>query len=123
MTTNAKGAPHAVAVNAFVQDGELVVDRIGLRTRENASARPAVSLVWPPRSIADYSLIVDGRAIVAGESLRITPTRAVLHRPVASPEPKTSGTCEADCVQLDTSLGTTNRRRGQDEAVAAKGAG
>src|SRR5690606_13556881 len=92
MTTNAKGAPHAVAVNAVLQDGALVVDGIGSRTRENASARPAVSLVWPPRSIADYSLIVDGRAAVTGDSLRITPTRAVLHRPMAPPERKTSGT-------------------------------
>ena len=100
MTTNAKGAPHAVAVAAVLQGGDLVVNSIGRHTRENALARPAVGLVWPPQSEADYSLIVDGQAAVTGESLRITPTRAVLHRPAPSPEPNMSGACGSDCVEL-----------------------
>jgi hypothetical protein len=40
-----------------------------------------VSLLWPPVDVADYSLIVDGTATVSGSSVRITPTRAVRHRP------------------------------------------
>ena len=102
MTTNAGAAPHAVAVTPVLEQGELVVNRAGRRTRENASARPAVGLVWPPKSEADYSLIVDGHATVTGESVRITPTRAVLHRSAPSPDPDAPGACGSDCVELLT---------------------
>lgn len=101
MTTTANGAPHAVAVFAVLQDGALIVDRIGRRTRENALARPAVGLVWPPESADDYSLIVDGHAEVVGEQMRIVPTRAVLHRSAPSPRPPASGACGSDCVELE----------------------
>lgn len=104
MTNSATGAPHAVAVAAVLQGSDLVVNGIGRRTRANALAQPAVGLLWPPQSEADYSLIVDGQAVVTGESLRITPTRAVLHRPAPSPEPKVSGACGSDCVELDLSI-------------------
>ena len=105
MTNSVKGAPHAVAVSPVLQGGELVVNGLGRRTRENALERPAVGLVWPPRSEADYSLIVDGQATVVGELLRITPTRAVLHRPAPAATADASGSCESDCVELG--LGTT----------------
>ncbi|HEX6016542.1 MAG TPA: hypothetical protein VFZ28_00425 [Burkholderiaceae bacterium] len=101
MTTNGDGAPHAVAVFAGLQGGEVVVDGIGRRTRENALQRPVVGLVWPPQSEAGYSLIVDGQAAVVGASMRISPSRAVLHRPAPLPEPKPPGTCTSDCVELD----------------------
>ena len=104
MTTSAKGTPHVAPVAAVLQGGDLVVNGIGRRTRENALARPAVGLIWPPQSEADYSLIVDGQAVVSGASLRITPTRAVLHRPAPSPEPNVSGVCGSDCVELDLSI-------------------
>ncbi len=91
LTTSAKGAPHAVAVTAVLQGGGLVVNGIGRRTRENVLARPAVGLIWPPQSEADYSLIVDGQAVVTNEALQITLTRAVLHRPAPSPTPTVSG--------------------------------
>jgi hypothetical protein len=101
MTTNADGAPHAVAVSAVLEGCDLVVSGIGRRTRINAVERPAVGLVWPPQSILEYSLIVDGRATVVGERLRITPTRAVLHRPGPPPQTKASGVCTSDCAELD----------------------
>jgi len=101
MTTNANSAPHAVAVSAVLQGRELVVKGIGRRTRENALERPAVGLVWPPQSESDYSLIIDGQAIIVGELLRITPVRAVLHRPAPSCQPDAPGACESDCVELD----------------------
>lgn len=102
MTTGASGAPHAVAVTPVLQHGELVVNGVGRRTRQNALAQPAVALVWPPESEADYSLIVDGQASVTGESIRIAPTRAVLHRPAPSPDPGAPGACGSDCVELLT---------------------
>lgn len=103
MTTDGDGAPHAVAVVAGLQGGEVVVDGIGRHTRENALQRSTVALVWPPLSEASHSLIVDGQATVAGASLRITATRAVLHRPAPRPEPKPAGACASDGAELDLS--------------------
>lgn len=100
LTSSERGAPHAVAVNAVLQGGELVVDETGRRTRDNASQRPDVALVWPPLSESDYSLIVDGRAAVVDRGLRITPARAVLHRPTAPRQPATPGACGSDCVEI-----------------------
>jgi hypothetical protein len=61
-----------------------------------------VSLLFPVRSPGDYSLIVDGTAVVVanGETrtVRITPTKGVLHRPVPSPDP--NAPCADDCVPL-----------------------
>jgi hypothetical protein len=37
---------------------------------------------------------------VAGEGLRITPARAVLHRPAPSREPAVPGACGSDCVEI-----------------------
>ena len=109
MTSSADGgAPHAVAVSARLQDGVLLVDGAGRRTRGNALQRPAVGLVWPPAVESDYSLIVDGQAAVDGERLRITPTRAVLHRPAPpSAQPAAPGRCGADCVELAFDTATT----------------
>lgn len=81
LTSSAQGAPHAVAVVPALQDGVLVVDHVGRRTRENLLARPAVGLVWLPQSQADILLIVDGQAALDVDSCGITPTRVVLHRP------------------------------------------
>jgi hypothetical protein len=100
MTTSDQGAPHAVQVRVILQGSDLVVNGIGRRTRENALARPTVGLLWPPQSEAEYSLIVDGRAALTGDSLRITPTRAVLHRPVAPSAPAAPGSCGSDCVEI-----------------------
>ncbi len=102
LTSSAAGAaPHAVAVSARLHDGALLIDGVGRRTRDNAQQRPAVGLVWPPAAEQDYSLIVDGQAAIDGEGLRITPTRAVLHRPAPRPaERAAAGTCGSDCVEL-----------------------
>jgi hypothetical protein len=100
LTSGERGAPHAVAVNAVLQGGALVVDEPGRRTRDNALLRPDVALVWPPQAEADYSLIVDGQAAVAGGALRITPLRAVLHRPTPPRQPAAPGACGSDCVEI-----------------------
>ena len=59
------------------------------------------ALSWPPLSQAEYTLIADGSAAVEGECMRITPTRAVLHRPAPAPDPVAPGACGSDCVELD----------------------
>jgi hypothetical protein len=95
------GHPHAVH-DSVRWEGDALVADVGKRTAANAAARPAVSLLFPVRGDGDYSLIVDGTAIVAahdeGCRLLITPRRAVLHRAAATPAPASS--CGADCVPL-----------------------
>lgn len=110
MTNSDKGAPHVVQVTVMLRGSDLVVNGVGRRTRENALARPAVGLVWPPESEADYSLIVDGHAIGSGDELLITPTRAVLHRTSPRAAPAAPGTCESDCVELGPIPQSTSTR-------------
>jgi hypothetical protein len=80
LTVTDDASAHATAIAPAIGDGEITCDA-GKTSCANATARPRVSLLWPPADPADYSLIVDGDATVAGSTLRITPTRAVRHRP------------------------------------------
>lgn len=110
LTVTEDGRPHAVHV-AVLWQGEVLAADVGKRSAANASARPTVSLLYPIRAGGDYSLIVDGTAVVAsredGQRVLITPSKAVLHRPAAVPDP--ASTCAADCVPL---LPTSTRRGG-----------
>lgn len=109
LTSPSHGAPHAVAVRPRLEGDHLVVDGLGRRSPRNASETPTVSLVWPPRSIEAYSLIVDGLAVVEppvhdtgdgrGASMRITPTRAVLHRPAPGTATDPAA-CVSDCIEI-----------------------
>jgi hypothetical protein len=93
--------PHAVHVPVHWQ-GDLLVAEVGHRSAANVRARSSVSLLYPIREDGDYSLIVDGTAVVAsqegGHRVLITPTKAVLHRPATTPDPVSP--CGADCVPL-----------------------
>jgi hypothetical protein len=111
LTGTAEGAPHAVAVTPRLEGGVLVIDGIGRRSRANLLARPDVGLVWPPASESDYSLIVDGQAAMDGESLRIAPTRAVLHRPAPGAKPVAAEGCGSDCMALALPAGEREERR------------
>jgi Pyridoxamine 5'-phosphate oxidase len=85
ITVAADGLPHVVSVLVQADDGVLRMGA-GRRTGENVQAHPRVTVLWPPPSGEDYSLIVDGQAELAdeGETLVIRPTDAVLHQ-VADP--------------------------------------
>lgn len=101
LTVSDDGRPHAVAVLPRLTDGVLHAS-IGHRSGVNASTRPdGVSLVWPPTTAGGYSLIIDGAAVVDGESISVTPSKAVLHRP-APPETGAveDGACGSDCVSV-----------------------
>jgi hypothetical protein len=81
--------PHVVAVAPAWAGGVLVVE-VGSGTAHNATARPAVTLCYPPIDGDGYSLVVDGTARVRDDgTLAISPTGAVLHRP--APPGVTSG--------------------------------
>ncbi len=113
LTVSDEGLPHVVHC-AVGWDGDVLVAGVGRYSAANAAARPSVSLLYPIRSGADYSLIVDGTAAVIshddGHRLMITPTKAVLHRPAPAPDP--SSACGADCVPLFSSTAGRKTRPG-----------
>lgn len=88
MTVNDDGRPHAVAVVPRLAGTVLSVDGAGRRTRANAADRPDVAVVWPAPDASGWSLIADGRAVVAEDVVAVELGHAVLHRPAA-------GTCDA----------------------------
>ena len=103
LTVNDRGTPHVVHAEVTIS-GEGLVVQVGARTAlHSRQQRPGVSLLYPSRSVADYSLIVDAVASIVptpkGSRLLLTPTRAVLHRPVPGPEAALAP-CGSDCVPL-----------------------
>ena len=80
LTTGDDGRPHAVALVPEVGEGTLRF-RAGGRTCANASARAAVSIIFPPIDGDGFSLLVDGDAVVEGDVVVLAPTWAVRHRP------------------------------------------
>jgi hypothetical protein len=96
------GRPHAVATN-IAWDGDHLLLSAGKRSLANIAARKFVSVLWCAPSSAAYSLIVDGEAELCGSGeqaqVRLTITRAVLHRPGAPVSTSASG-CGSDCVPL-----------------------
>src|SRR5262249_59698361 len=64
LTVSDDGRPHAVHA-AVRWEGAALAAEVGRRSATNAQARPGVSLLFPVRSEGDYSLIVDGTAVVA----------------------------------------------------------
>jgi hypothetical protein len=100
LTVSDDGRPHAVDAR-LRWDGDALAADVGRRTAGNASARPAVSLLFPARSDGDYSLIVDGTAAVTpgptDPVLLVTPTFAVLHRRAPGPRQPAASGCTEDC--------------------------
>lgn len=101
LTSDENGRPHAVVIGLAWEDAELV-GGCGRSSSRNASARPAVSLLWPADSGGGYSLIVDADATVTGDGderrIHLHPTHAILHRPAEVPDP--TKPCPHDCVPV-----------------------
>ena len=80
ITASGDGKPHVVSVRLVI-DGEAMQVPAGRHTGANVAANPTVTLLWSPVDGADYSLIVDGTAVLVDETtLEVTPTRAVWHK-------------------------------------------
>lgn len=82
LTVSGDGRAHSVAASVEWRGDELVISA-GRTTRQNAAARPLVSLLWPPTTRGEFSLIVDATATRvddAEEVVVLEPTRGVLHR-------------------------------------------
>lgn len=85
-------------------DGTRVdIGPVGPHGRANLSARAGVTLLWPARDVGEYSLIVDGRAELTDDPagpVLVTPTKALLHRPVFDAGSQRAIGTVHDCVQL-----------------------
>jgi len=97
LTVSDSGRPHAVSAT-MAWDGDDLIAGCGRSTASFASARPDISLLWPPVEPGGYSLIVDGTAEVTDQQVRLHPAKAVLHRSAPSPDPLSS--CSSDCVPI-----------------------
>lgn len=91
--------PHVVAVTP-VWDGDLLTMDVGRGTAANSTARPSVSLCYPPPEPDGYSLIVDGTARVDGARLSFAPSGAVLHRPAPAGFEGSATGCGSDCAPV-----------------------
>ncbi len=97
--------PHVVAVTPTWDGGQLVIE-VGQGTARNASARPSISLCYPPVKEGGYSLIVDGDASVDAEAtVRFVPSGAVLHRPAPEGFTGSATGCGNDCEPVGPSGG------------------
>src|SRR6476660_1328759 len=91
---------HTVAVHPVLSDAVIDVGAVGNTTRRNVGQHDGITLVWPPRQLGGYTLIIDGLG-TASETLTVKPTRAVLHRPATPETPATNPGCLHDCVPLE----------------------
>jgi hypothetical protein len=99
LTTGADGRAKVASVEVAFADDAIEVE-VGTGSAANAADRPLVTLLWPPPTLGGYSLIVDAGAAVEGTTVRLTPTRGVLHRPAAPGQPSGHDGCGADCEPL-----------------------
>jgi hypothetical protein len=98
VTVSDDGRAHVLSVWAEPTDAGLVVEGVGRHTQANATARPDVTLVFPPLEQGGYTLLVDGRAAVDDTTVTIAPAKATLHRPAVAPDGRRVG---SDCVDVD----------------------
>jgi hypothetical protein len=90
----------AVTVTASVVDGDVDIPVGSSGSARNLSENPAATLLFPPADAGGYSLIVDGTARATDHGFRLTPARAVLHRPAdhaAGPTHAHDSACGHDC--------------------------
>lgn len=97
VTVGDGGRVHVLAVTPVLGDDGLAVGGVGRHSQTNATARPDVTLVWPPTEPGGYSLLVDGTATVDGETITVRPTKATLHRPAPGADGQRAG---SDCVPV-----------------------
>lgn len=82
LLTSKDGLVKAVSARAVIAGGDLVVACPGRGSVANVGVNPSVTLLFPPPGGAGMALLVDGTAVVEGEDVRVTPSGAVLHKPV-----------------------------------------
>ena len=81
LLTTSRGAVKAVTISASVVDGEVDIPVGSGGSADNLASNPVATLLFPPTEPHGYSLIVDGTASATDRGFRLTPAKAVLHRP------------------------------------------
>jgi hypothetical protein len=112
ITVNDDYRVRAVEVDPVFDRKVFDVGPVGDHTRANLSRHGTATLVWPPRDPGGYSLIVDAdiEAPVrsdARDSVRLVPTRALLHRPTTGSRASECGGQLYDCVVFKASSSAT----------------
>lgn len=83
VTVGDGGRPHVVSA-VLAWSGDDLTTAAGTRTAANIGDGAEVTLLWPPAPGGNYSLIVDGDAVVAdgpsGPQVVVRPGSAVQHR-------------------------------------------
>lgn len=98
LVTVTSGGPHVTVVAAEVGVDGVVLRGVGSRSTSNIEANSSVTLLWQPPADGERSLIVDGTAEVSGATVRVTPTKAILHRPALDEHGIPAG---SDCLTVD----------------------
>ena len=83
LLTSRDGLVKAVSVRAESEDGGLRIATPGRGSVANIDANPNLTLVFPPLTNPGMSLLVDGIGAIDGDDVLVTPTGAVLHKPVS----------------------------------------
>lgn len=83
LLTSRNGLVKAVSVRATPAGGDLRVPTPGGGSVANVGTNPSVTLLFPPLESPGMTLLVDGTAVADGDDVVVTPTGAVLHKPVA----------------------------------------
>jgi hypothetical protein len=92
LTTSDQALPRILAITP-AWDGATGTLRASVSggTAASVTARPTVTLLYPPAQTAGMSLIIDGTGTIEtdddGPLLRFTPATAVLHRPAPAARP------------------------------------
>ena len=92
------GGPHVTVVEVRLDGDRLALAGVGSRSTANLRENPAVTLLWQPPAEGERGLIVDGTAEVAGDTVSVTPTKAILHRPALDEAGIPAG---SDCLTVD----------------------
>lgn len=84
--TGSNGAPRAIHVVAATGDSPRVVVRgFGRGLAKSLTDETVLSLLWPPHTNGEFSLIADATGVIeqasGGDELILNVTGAVLHRP------------------------------------------
>ena len=82
LLTSRDGLVKAVSVRAVPEGGSLRIPAPGRGSVANVGANPHATLLFPPPADPGMSLLVDGTGVADGEDVLVTPTGAVLHKPV-----------------------------------------
>lgn len=100
LTASPDGRVKVVTVDATVREGVLLVPGTSRGSAANLAANPAATVVFWPREVGGYSLIIDGSGEETAAGFEITPAKAVLHRPAVTAGAPDDGSCGHDCRPL-----------------------